>query len=50
MGGIDVVLHQIMPGMADCPHTAILAGGMTDPEFFDYVLAAVVNRAILIFS
>ena len=39
MGGIDVVLHQIMPGMADCPHTAILAGGMTDPEFFDYVLA-----------
>ena len=39
MAGIDVVLHQIMPGMAHFKHTASCSGGYTDPEFFDYVLA-----------
>jgi len=39
MAGIDVVLHQIMPGMAHYKHSAICSGGYTDPEFFDYVLA-----------
>ena len=39
MAGIDVVLHQIMPGLAHYKHTAICSGGYTDPEFFDYVLA-----------
>ena len=39
MAGIDVVLHQIMPGMSHYKHTAICSGGYTDPEFFDYVLA-----------
>ena len=38
MGGIDIVLHQVMPGFADYLHTAIGAGGAYDPEFFDYVL------------
>ena len=39
MAGIDVVLHQIMPGMSQHMHTAICSGGYTDPEFFDYTLA-----------
>jgi len=39
MAGIDVVLHQVMPGMAHYIHTASCSGGFTDPEFFDYVLA-----------
>lgn len=39
MAGIDVVLHQIMPGMAQHIHSAICAGGFADPEFFDYMLA-----------
>ncbi len=39
MAGIDVVLHQIMPGMSRHIHTSILPGGYTDPEFFDYALA-----------
>ena len=39
MAGIDVVLHQILPGMAHYVHAASCAGGMTDPTFFDYVLA-----------
>ncbi|MBQ4089126.1 MAG: glycosyl transferase family 2 [Clostridia bacterium] len=39
MAGIDVVLHQIMPGMSQHMHTAICSGGYTDPEFFDNTLA-----------
>ena len=39
MAGIDVVLHQIVPGMAACPHTASIEGGIADPAFFDNVLA-----------
>jgi hypothetical protein len=39
MGGIDIVLHQVMPGFADYMHTAIGLGGAYDPDFFDYVLA-----------
>ncbi|MDX9979930.1 MAG: glycosyl transferase family 2 [Lentisphaeria bacterium] len=38
MGGMDVVLHQVMPGFADYPHTASCFGGMADPEFFQYVV------------
>lgn len=37
MAGIDVVLHQLLPGMTDMPHTAWVPG--TDPEFFAYALA-----------
>lgn len=38
MSGIDIVLHQVMPGFADYIHTAIAAGGVADPNFYHYVL------------
>lgn len=38
MSGIDIVLHQIIPGMSDYIHTASASGNNADPEFFDYVL------------
>lgn len=38
MSGIDIVLHQLMPGMSDSIHTASTHGNNADPEFFDYVL------------
>ena len=38
MSGIDIVLHQIMPGMADYIHSCTASGNNADPEFFDYVL------------
>lgn len=39
MAGIDVVLQQILPGMAHYRHTAMIAGGTSDAAFFDYLLA-----------
>ena len=39
MSGIDVVLHQIIPGMGHYIHTASAFGSIADPAFFDYVLA-----------
>ena len=40
MSGIDVVLHQIVPGFTDITHQAMIAdGGIADPAFFDYTLA-----------
>ncbi|MBQ3706951.1 MAG: glycosyl transferase family 2 [Clostridia bacterium] len=39
MSGIDIVLHQIMPGMTDYIHTSSTFGNNADPAFFDYVLA-----------
>ena len=39
MAGIDVVLHQIIPGLAHYRHSMIAATGSSDPGFFDYVLA-----------
>jgi len=38
MSGIDIVLHQIMPGMTDYIHMCSASGNNADPEFFDYVL------------
>ena len=38
ISGIDVVMHQLMPGMARYFHTAS-AQGLADGEFFHYVLA-----------
>ncbi|MBQ3811111.1 MAG: hypothetical protein II839_09875, partial [Kiritimatiellae bacterium] len=38
MGGCDVVLHQVLPGFADHPHTASALGGSVDPDFFHCVL------------
>lgn len=39
MSGIDIVLHQIMPGINDLIHTASNYGNNANPEFFDYTLA-----------
>ena len=39
MSGIDIVLQQVMPGMADYQSAALIAGGVADPDFFHYVLA-----------
>ncbi|MBO5212863.1 MAG: hypothetical protein J6B60_04905 [Clostridia bacterium] len=39
MSGIDIVLHQLLPGMSDYIHTASAFGNNADPEFFDYTLA-----------
>ena len=38
MSGIDIVLHQIIPGMSNYVHTASAYGNDADPEFFDYAL------------
>ena len=39
MGGIDIVLHQDIPGLSDHAHRAPLAdGGKADPTFFRYTL------------
>ena len=39
MSGIDIVLHQIMPGLSEYIHTTTTSGNVADPAFFDYVLA-----------
>lgn len=39
MSGMDIVLHQVIPGMADYTHTSIAATGVVDGEFNHYVLA-----------
>ena len=39
MSGIDVVLHQIMPGMSDYVHTSSCGMGVSGGAFFEYTLA-----------
>lgn len=39
MAGIDVVLHQILPGSADGAHASSCWGEKADPAFFHYMLA-----------
>ena len=39
MGGMDIVLHQIIPGMLDTDHAAPVCENVLDPEFFHYILA-----------
>ena len=39
MAGIDVVLHQIVPGMAHYTHAATVSGGFAESSFYDYLLA-----------
>lgn len=39
MAGIDVVLHQVMPGMAHYTHASVAGTGYYTSEFFDYCLA-----------
>ncbi len=38
MSGIDIVLHQVMPGFADLDVSARIADGTAGHEFFHYVL------------
>ena len=38
MGGCDIVLHQVLPGFGDYPHTASALGGCVSPDFFHCVL------------
>ena len=45
MSGIDVVLHQIMPGLGQVDHAAICYGGLVDSVFFDYTLAKLAASA-----
>jgi len=45
MSGIDIVLHQVMPGSADYIHTASTFGNRADPAFFDYVLGKLASSA-----
>lgn len=39
MSGIDIVLHQVLPGFAHHVSCAMLADQIADPAFFHYVLA-----------
>ena len=39
MGGVDIVLHQVMPGFAGYMNASATSGGASDPAFFHYVLA-----------
>jgi len=39
MSGIDIVLHQVMPGMEHYIHTSTCSSGVSGGEFFHYVLA-----------
>lgn len=39
MSGIDIVLHQVMPGMEGCIHTVTCATGTGDGAFYHYILA-----------
>lgn len=39
MAGIDVVLHQVMPGQNEMLHTARIYDRIADPAFFVYALA-----------
>ncbi len=38
MAGMDVVLHQVMPGMQDMTHTATVGLGVARGPFFHYLL------------
>ena len=39
MSGIDVVLHQIVPGFSQLGHASPITASEADPQFFDYALA-----------
>lgn len=39
MSGIDIVLHQVMPGMEHYIHTSTCSSGVSGGEFFHYILA-----------
>ena len=39
MSGIDIVLHQVLPGMSDTTHRAHVSTGVAKGPFFHYTLA-----------
>ncbi len=39
MSGMDIVLHQVIPGMADYTYTSSASTGVADGEFYHYILA-----------
>lgn len=39
MAGVDVVLHQLIPGLTDCSNTGAVGYKTMDNDFFHYVLA-----------
>ncbi|MBE6589807.1 MAG: hypothetical protein E7643_06470 [Ruminococcaceae bacterium] len=39
MAGMDIVLHQVMPGFSDTTHTAYVSTGVAKGPFFHYALA-----------
>ncbi len=39
MAGIDVVLHQILPGLTECNHAARIGQRTANAKFFNYTLA-----------
>lgn len=39
MSGMDIVLHQVMPGMADYIHTVTCSTGTGAGSFYEYILA-----------
>ena len=45
MSGIDVVLHQIMPGQSQISHACVSYGNTADGVFFDYALAKLAASA-----
>ncbi len=47
MSGLDVVLYEIVPGLSNHTHQALLPvdGAEVDPEFFDYTMAKMAASA-----
>ncbi len=39
MAGVDVVLHQIVPGLTECNHAALVGYREVNANFFNYTLA-----------
>ena len=36
--GVDIVLHQVLPGFAHCRHASFADGGFANTDFYHYVL------------
>lgn len=45
MSGVDVVLHQIIPGLTECSNTGEVCYKQMDNKFFHYVLAKLASGA-----
>lgn len=45
MSGMDVVLHQVMPGLGNYIYSASCSGGKADPDFFQFTLPKMCSSA-----